>query len=121
MPAASTTRRSVSSPHRPRAWFDFSTDAELLRLVRQRLALLRQQFQLLLHFAERGGLRGFALLQSFLIRFQLLLERLDQSFDGFLPLRQIAFGRFLEFAKRLFRQAAEIPARFVSTHRRSTP
>ena len=33
-----------------------------------------------------------------------MLERLDQTFDGFLPLRQIAFGRLLKFAERLFRQ-----------------
>ena len=45
-----------------------------------------------------------ALLQAFLVSFELLLERFDQRFDGFLPLRQIAFGRFLKFAERLLGQ-----------------
>ena len=69
------------------------------------------EFQLLLHFAERGGLRGFALLQPFLVGFQLLLERLDQSFNRFLPLRQIAFGRFLKFSETTVPPAAENLAR----------
>ena len=53
MPAASTTRRSVSSPQRPRAWFDLQHHAELLRLGGERLALLGERFKLLLHFAKR--------------------------------------------------------------------
>ena len=77
---------------------------ELLRLLRQRRALLRQKFQLLFHLAERGGLRRAALLQIFLVGFELLLERLDQALDGLLPLRQIALGRLLKFAEALFRQ-----------------
>src|SRR5689334_20105646 len=36
---------------------------ELLRFVGERLALLREQFELLLYLAERRGLGGFALLQ----------------------------------------------------------
>ena len=121
MPAASTTRRKrFLAPTAPRL-VRFQHHAELLRLARQRLALLRQQFQLFFHFAQRGRLRGFALLQTFLVGLQLLLERLDQRFDRFLPLRQIAFRRFLEFAETSVPPGAEIPARFVSARRRSGP
>jgi hypothetical protein len=79
--------------------------AKLERLRRERLAGLRQCFQLLLHLAQRAGLRRLALLQPLLIRLQLLLERLHQNLDGLLPLFQIAFGGCLKSAERLFGQA----------------
>ena len=77
---------------------------ELLRLLRQHRALLREPFQLLLHFAKRGRLGGAIGLQVFLIGLQLLLERLDQTFDRLLPLHQLALRHLLESAKRLFGQ-----------------
>ena len=95
----------------PRAWFECSTQPELLRFLRRATALLRERFQLFLHLAQRGGLRGFALLQTFLVGFELLFQRLDQAFDGFLPLGQIALGGFLKFAETIVPPAAEIPAR----------
>ncbi len=46
----------------------------------------------------------FTLLQPFLVGFELLFQRFDQGFDGFLPLGQVALGGFLEFSEGLFRQ-----------------
>ena len=63
MPAASTTRRKVSSPQRPRAWFELSTRRNCSVSFDERLALLGQRFQVLLHFAQRRGLRALGLLQ----------------------------------------------------------
>ena len=80
---------------------------ELLGLVRERVALLGEQLELLLHFAQGGRLRRAVLLQVFLIGLQLLLERFDKRFDGFLSLREVAFGRFLKLAEGLFREAQE--------------
>jgi len=82
----------------------FEHRPKLRRLRRERQARLRQCFQLFFHFAQRRSLRGFILLQTLLVSVQLLLERFDQTFDRFLPLRQVAFRGFLKFSKRLFRQ-----------------
>ena len=65
---------------------------------------LRESFQIFFHFAQRAGLSERTLLQIFLLCFQLLFQRLDQSFNRFLPLRQIAFGRFLKFSETLLRE-----------------
>ncbi len=45
------------------------------------------------------------MLQAFLVGFELLFQRFDQGFDGFLALGQVALGGFLEFAERLFGQS----------------
>ena len=101
MPAASTTRRKRFLAPAPARLVGPEHHAELLRFLRERLALLRQRFELLLHFAQRRGLRGFRLLQPFLVGLQLLLQRLDQRLDRLLPLGQIALRRFLKFGDRL--------------------
>ena len=73
--------------------------AQLQRLVRERLALLRQRFQVLLHLAQRGGLRALGLLQPLLVDLELLLQRLDQRLDGLLAPGQIALPRLLQLGR----------------------
>jgi len=74
--------------------------AELLRFLRECLVGQRELFKLFLDFAESVGLRGFRVVQPFLVGFQLLFERFDKAFD-------VAFGAFLEFPERLFGQPQE--------------
>ncbi len=73
----------------------FQNRAELCGFCRERLVGQGERFELLLHLAEGGGLRGFVLLQPLLIRVQLLFERLDQHLDGFLALVQITLRSLL--------------------------
>ena len=82
-------------------------EAELLGFLRQRGALLGEEFELLFDFAEGGGLGGRTLLQIALIIIELLFERFNQTFDRFLPLGEVAFGGFLKFAKALLGEAEE--------------
>ena len=94
---------------------------ELLRFLRQRLALLREHFQLFFYFAERGGLRRLALLQSLSVSLpSCCLSGSTSVLMASCRWAQIAFRRFLEFPKRLAWPVAKIPARFVSARPRST-
>ena len=88
--------------------------AELLRLLRQGLALLRQRFELLPHLAQRGGLGRFRLLQPLLVGLQLLLQRLDQRLDRLLPLRPDHPSRPPAACRSFAPPAAKTPARSAS-------
>ena len=82
-------------------------EAELLGFLGEGGALLGEEFELFFDFAEGRGLGGGTLLQVALIIIELLFERFDEAFDGFLALGEVAFGGFLEFAKALFGEAEE--------------
>jgi hypothetical protein len=68
----------------------------LLRFERESLALTSQRFELFLHFAQGGRLRGFALLQALLVNLQLFFQGFDERLNRFLPLFQITLGGFLK-------------------------
>ena len=108
MPAASTTRRNVSSPQRPRAWLDLSTMRNCWVSLARVWLCCASVSSCFLTSPSVADCAVSALLQALLIGLQLLLQRLDQRLDGFLPLGQIALGRLLEFGEVSVGQPQEL-------------
>ena len=101
MPAASTTRRSVSSPHFPCA-LDWNASTSRNCWVSFASVVLCCERSSSCFFTSPKVEDWAALLccKFFLIRLQLLFERFDQALDGFLALREIALGGLLQFCRR---------------------
>ena len=104
MPAASTTRRNVSSPQRPRAWLELSTRRSCSVSLESDWLCVANVSSCFLTSPNVVDWVRFRLLEALLIRFQLLFQRLDQCGNGLLALGQITFGGFLKLAQSLVGQ-----------------
>ena len=107
MPASSTSRRSVISPHWPRTSGRRSALDEVARLGAQRLLARGQRFELCADVAVRLAARLVELVHLPLGTRQCVADRRDETVDGLLARREIAFGTLGLHAQGLARELQE--------------